>query len=268
MDDIELLLKETYKHFEKNFAGVEELEEVTEESIVSEVNAEIPATPGLLYHIQKNKGVFVLRLMKSSNLRADFTNVTESPESYPSLRLINGNDVITPKFFMMDNILQAEIIADHLHNRRFPVNEELMCSISDPGFSWWLRPQDQGFQICFSTSLGLDDRCIKLGPLGDQSLAIRNFRTLEHLITSAGLSLDVTNEIGRVSFKDPGAFLSEELKDLFELGIVGEGLFGLFKMLAKRLKNHHELEGSWLYLQELASVRRFWIQVQYDLSQC
>lgn len=268
MDDIELLLKETYKHFEKNFANPEALEEVTEDSFVEEVNAEIPSTPGILYHIQKNKGIFVLRLMKSKNLRADFTDVTESPENYPSLRLINGNEITTPKFFMMDNEFQAEVICDQLHNRRFPVNEELMCSINDPGFSWWLKPLDQGFQICFSTSLGIDDRCIKLGPLGDQRLAIKNFQTLELLITSAGLNLEVTNEIGRVSFRDPGAFLSEELKDLFELGIVGEGLVGLFKMLAKRLKNHQDLEGSWLYLQELASVRRFWIQVQYDLSQC
>lgn len=267
MDDISLLLRETYNHFEKHFAA-SSTEEITEESTVDVVNAEIPETPGILYHVQKNKGVFVLRLMKSANLRRDYTYVTENPDSYPSLRLINGSEVVTPKFFMMDNLLQAEVICDLLHNRRFPVQEELMCSINDPGFSWWLRPQSSGFQICFSTSLGLDESCIKLGPLGDQQLAIKNFRQLENIISSAGLTLEVANEVGRVSFSDPGAFLSEELKDLFELGVVGEGLVGLFKLLASRLKNHQELESAWLYLQELASVRRFWIQIQYDLSQC
>lgn len=267
MDDIELLLRETYKHFDKHYASSSE-EEITEDSTVEVINAEVPSTPGILYHIQKTKGVFVLRLMKSTDLRADYTQVTQNPDNYPSLRLINGSEVITPKFFMMENFLQAEIICDHLHNRRFPVQEELMCNISDPGFSWWLKPISSGFQICFSMSLGLNDHCIKLGPLGDQRLAVRNFRLLERLISSAGLSLDVANEVGRVSFSDPGAFLSEELKDLFELGLVGEGLMGLFKLLASRLKNHQDLESAWLYLQELASVRRFWIQVQYDLSQC
>lgn len=267
MDDIELLLRETYKHFDQNFAA-SSMDEITEESTVEVINAEVPSTAGILYHIQKTKGVFVLRLMKSTDLRSDYTEVTQNPDKYPSLRLINGNEVITPKFFMMDNFLQAEIICDQLHNRRFPVQEELMCNISDPGFSWWLKPRTAGFQICFSMSLGMDESCIKLGPLGDQQLAVKNFRKLEHLITSAGLSLDVANEVGRVSFSDPGAFLSEELKDLFELGLVGEGLIGLFKLLASRLKNHQDLESAWLYLQELASVRRFWIQVQYDLAQC
>lgn len=268
MDDISLFLQETYKHFDKHFAHKEEIE-ITEDSRVEESFAEIPATTGILYHIQKTKGVFVLRLMKSGDLRSDFSAIVNNPESYPSLRLINGSEVITPKFFMMDNILQAEIICDGLHNRRFPVNEELMCNISDPGFSWWLKPKSSGFQLCFSMSLGIDETSIKLGPLGDQQLAVKNFRMLEHLITKAGLSLDVTNEVGRVNFSDPGAFLSDELKDLFELGMVGEGLEGLFKLLANRLKHHYQdLESSWLYLQELASVRRFWIQVQYDLSQC
>lgn len=267
MDDISLLLRETYNHFDKHFAS-SSTEEITEDSFVEVPNAEVPATPGILYHIQRNKGVFVLRLMKSSNLRNDYTFVTDNPDHYPSLRLINGNEVITPKFFMMENFYQAEVICDLLHNRRFPVQEELMCNISDPGFSWWLKPKSEGFQICFSMSLGTDDNCIKLGPLGDQQLAIRNFRKLENIITLAGLSLEVTNEVGRVSFSDPGAFLSEELKDLFELGLVGEGLTGLFKLLASRLKNHQDLESAWLYLQELASTRRFWIQVQFDLSQC
>jgi len=267
MDDISLLLSETYKHFDKHFAD-SSIDEITEESTVEAINAEIPTTPGILYHIQKTKGIFVLRLMKSSNLRDDYTLVTDNPDDYPSLRLINGSEVVTPKFFMMDNLFQAEVICDHLHNRRFPVQEELMCNISDPGFSWWLRPTNSGFQICFSMSLGLDENCIKLGPLGDQRLAVKNFQLLERLITSAGLSLDVANEVGRVSFSDPGLFLSEELKDLFELGVVGDGLIGLFKLLASRLKNHQDLETSWLYLQELASVRRFWIQVQYDLTQC
>lgn len=267
MDDISLLLQETYKHFDQHFAS-KQCEEITEDSIVEVVNAEIPTTAGILYHIQRNKGVFVLRLMKSSNLRADFTAITQHPENYPSLRLCSEGAIITPKFFMMDNILQAEIICDGLHNRRFPVKEELMCNISDPGFSWWLKPKTNGFQICFSMSLGPDENSIKLGPLGDQQLAVRNFRQLEHLVTKAGLNLDVTNEVGRVNFADPGAFLSEELKNLFELGMVGEGLEALFKLLAKRLKQQQDLESSWLYLQELASVRRFWIQVQYDLSQC
>ncbi len=40
----------------------------------------------------------------------------------------------------------------------------------------------------------------------------------------------------------------------------------LFKLLSKKADSDGTLESLWYYFQELASIRRFWIQVQYDLE--
>jgi hypothetical protein len=61
-------------------------------------------------------------------------------------------------------------------------------------------------------------------------------------------------------------FILDELQDFFEYGILGQGIRDLFKLLIKRLQNHSDLETLWIYLQELSAMRRFWIQINYDIS--
>lgn len=260
MDDIEFLVNETFKHFEQNFAHLEESGElVMKEDIVNQV--EYPATAGVIYHVQKSTSIFVIRTFVSENIREDFFKIAESPEDYPSLRLLEGaNQEIEGrlKFFIVDNLFQAEIIHDQINNRRFPIHEELICNISDPGFSWWLTKKEKGFQLAFTMSVASEEDTIKLGPMGDRELAIRNFQTFEDLVTKAGLEMNIQNEINRVQFTDCDPFLQEELKDIFEFGVITDSMQELFRSLGNMT--------TWLYFQELAAVRRFWIQIQYDLN--
>lgn len=268
MDEIELLVEETYRHFQLHFEKEEILVDVPETQEEEVGTALFPEGPGLIYHIQKSTSVFVIRTMPSKNVREDFFRILETPEDYPSLRLLEGSaDAVEKrlKFFMVENPSEAEIIHDQLHNRRFPINEEMMCNLSDPGFSWWLTKKDHGFQISFTMSVASEDS-LKLGPLGDKEFAMRNFQTLGQLISSAGLDINVQNEINRVQFADCEQFILEELKDIFEFGVITQTLKDLFKILAKRCPDASLLEESWYYLHELAAMRRFWIQVQFDLN--
>lgn len=268
MDEIELLVEETYRHFQLNFEkGMESepavIEERAEETIIS-----FPEGPGIIYHVQKTTSVFVIRTMVSQNVREDFFKIIETPENYPSLRLLESNtDQIEKrlKFFVVENPSEAEIIHDQLHNRRFPVHEEMMCNLSDPGFSWWLTKKENGFQLSFTMSVA-DEHSTKLGPLGDKELAISNFQTLGQLISSAGLDINVQNETNRVQFTDCEEFILEELKDIFEFGVITQTLKDLFKILARKCEDSSQLEGPWYYLHELAAMRRFWIQIQFDLN--
>jgi hypothetical protein len=107
---------------------------------------------------------------------------------------------------------------------------------------------------------------VKLGPLGDKELALRNFQALEALVTSAGIEMNIQNETNRVQFTDCEEFILEELKDVFEFGVITETLTDLFKLLAKKVKTNSDLQTSWFYLQEVAAMRRFWIQIQYDIN--
>lgn len=272
MDEIELLVEETYRHFEQQFPEGELVEDgemrMREEGEIKEL---LPDTPGVIYHIQKTSSIFVIRTFISRNIRLDYEMILSKPEDFPSLRLLEGGDLdLTHKlrFFLVENPHQAEIIHDHLNNRRFPIHEEMMCNLSDPGFSWWLTSKGQGFQISFNLSV-TDETTVKLGPLGDQQMALKNFQALENLVTSVGLELSMQNEVNRVQFAEGEEILMEELRELFEFGVVGNSMRDLFKILARGAGDLSTLETTWFYLQELAAMRRFWIQIQYDLTpQC
>ncbi len=269
MDEIELLVAETFKHFHENYGQ----NEVTDSPFMMPEGEEeetlFPEGPGILYHVQKSKSVFVVRTMVSQNIREDYKQIMDRPEDYPSLRLLEGGieDLATKlKFFIVENPFQAEIIHDQLHNRRFPIDEEMMCNLSDPGFSWWLTKKPKGFQLAFTMSVASDENTVKLGPLGDRELAVRNFQVLEELITSAGIGMNIQNEMNRVQFTDCEEFILEELKDVFEFGVVTQTLTDIFKILSKQVQDKGPLETTWFYLQELAAMRRFWIQIQFDLN--
>ncbi|WP_408097634.1 hypothetical protein ACJVC5_01600 [Peredibacter sp. HCB2-198] len=277
MDEIELLVNETFKHFDSNFGegremmepmSIEDMEGYSQEEIPQEENNEFPEGPGLIYHVQKATSVFVVRTFVSQNIREDYIQILERPENYPSLRLLEGGieDLAHRlKFFMVEESSQAEIIHDQIHNRRFPMREEMMCNISDPGFSWWLTKKQKGFQISFTMSVASED-IIKLGPLGDRELAIRNFQSLESLVTSAGIEMNIQNETNRVQFNDCEEFILEELKDVFEFGVITDTMTDLFRILSKQTNDVSSLQTTWFYLQELAAMRRFWIQIQFDLN--
>ena len=279
MDDIERMVNETYKDFHERFPEQPPREPIVRTPVVilevpemapleHDVN-ELPVDPGLIYHLQKTQSLFVIRTLVSENIRDDYEKILRNPEEYPSLRLLEGGPGDLEKklrFFLLDNHLQAEVIHDQICNRRFPVNEEIMCNLSDPGFSWWLTKKSNGFQLSFTLSVTAEEEAVKLGPIGDHQLALKSFQTMEALLQEAGLELNIQNETNRVQFNDGEELLIEELKDMFEFGVLGEGMMNLFKLLARRTADHSQLETLWLYFQEIAAMRRFWIQVQYDLG--
>lgn len=268
MDEIELLVAETFRHFNENYAGIIEEAALPKEDFGHGDALTIPDGPGVIYHVQKSTSVFVIRTMVSANMREDLNLIFEQPENYPSLRLLEGGDKEIShklKFFIVENPSQAEIIHDQLHNRRFPINEEMMCNLSDPGFSWWLTKKERGFQLAFTMSVSSHDT-IKIGPLGDRELALKNFHAFEQLVLDAGLKMNIQNEMNRVQFADCEEFILEELKDIFEFGAITQTLKDIFKILSKKCSNKNALEETWFYLQELAAMRRFWIQIQYDIQ--
>lgn len=268
MDEIQLLVEETYKHYERFFETGEIAPSAPMPVQIDDEAASFPEGPGVIYHIQKSTSVFVIRTMVSENIREDYFKILEAPEDYPSLRLLESGDEDVQsrlKFFMVENQGEAEIIHDQLHNRRFPIHEEMMCNLSDPGFSWWLTKKEDGFQLSFTMSVA-PENTIKLGPLGDKELALRNFQTFESLVSSAGIDINIQNETNRVQFTDCEEFILEELKDIFEFGVITQTLKDLFKILARRSQDVTQLEGCWFYLHELAAMRRFWIQIQFDLN--
>ena len=263
MDEIETLVAETYRHFNDHYQP-----ETRHPSAEDDLFAEIPDGPGLLYHLQKSPSIFVIRTLVSQNIRDDYRMIIADPGNYPSLRLVGDeSDDITShlKFFSVESAPEAEIIHDQLNNRRFPVFEETLCNISDPGFSWWLTKVNGSFQLAFNLA-SQDETTVKLGPLGDQQLAVKNFGILADMFDHLGLDYSIQNEGTRIIFGDENALIQEEFQSIFEFGEMGEGLKNIFKIIARRYPDTSNIETCWYYLKEVAAVRRFWIQIQYDLT--
>ena len=119
MDEIELLVNETFKHFDTNFGegremmdpvSIEEMQGYHQEELPQEEENEFPEGPGIIYHVQKTKSVFVVRTFVSQNIRQDYVQILEKPEDYPSLRLLEGGleDLAHRlKFFIVEEASQA-----------------------------------------------------------------------------------------------------------------------------------------------------------------
>lgn len=277
MDDIQFLLTETLSHFDKNYPEKDSLVVNPDEysfawdSEQSSESEGLPETAGLLYHIQKSTSLFVIRTFISSNIRRDYDEVVNSPENYPSLRLIETDSIedlsAKLRFFTVDNLCHAELIHEYVNNRRFPRFEENVCNISDPGFSWWMVKKEKKFQVALTLSLSSEDGMIKLGPLGDHQVALKRMSEFESLLSDVGLALNFQMETNRFVVEgSEDDLLMDDLRDLFEFGVIGDDLANLFRLLAIKLPSDPRLETTWFYFEELAAMRRFWIQTFYDLT--
>ncbi|GEM_PF-1184609 len=277
MDDIQFLLTETLSHFDKNFSELDS-ENTNHDDFTfdwqnggaEEKEDALPESAGLFYHIQKSTSLFVIRTFVSENIRKDYADILKNPENYPSLRLMENEATETSeklRFFVVENTCHAEIIHEYVKNRRFPRFEENICNISDPGFSWWMVKKTNRFQIALTLSLSASDNMIKLGPLGNHQIALRRMGDFESLLNDVGLPLNFQMETNRFAVDgDSDDVLMDDLRDLFEYGVVGADLANLFRMLAHKLSKDPRVETTWIYFEELAAMRRFWIQAFYDLG--
>ena len=94
-DDISFLVEETFKDLQRAnqvnqttniddiiFAHTPKLDDHQSNFIAPE------EVPGVLYYVQKNASTFVVRVLPSDNLALDYKKIVDSPEDYPSLRLL------------------------------------------------------------------------------------------------------------------------------------------------------------------------------------
>ena len=160
-DDISFLVQETFKDAEQN----------SKKRFFPKFGAQddLPETAGVLYHVQQNASTFVVRVLPSKNIRADFKNIKKHPDLYPNMRL--DDELIEQgelRYFECDSIQLARSVKLNLANKRFPTFEENVFNVSDPGDSWWMATGEGELKIYFKLSRTEKlHRLTKLGPLGD-----------------------------------------------------------------------------------------------------
>ena len=219
--------------------------------------------PGVAFYLEIGPNTFCLRAVSTDDLEEVFDLIESGhPPVRQALRMEEGRSP-APRVmaFPTDSKASAEILVDHLANRRYPLREDFLCNLSDPGFSWWMDFNQNHLQIFFqscSVDRAVDFVC--LGPMGDPVIARRRlnqalpflknyFLIDEFSVTEKAIGLSVTTadcpNFGL--FKE--VFLSGEVelkKGIFPPDSQGKTLF--------------------LYFRELALKRRFWCQIEEVLA--
>lgn len=279
-NDIDALVKETINHSSGLSSDLDKSSvrdpfldfNMTADLDVTEFDLPLQA-PGVFYHLEKKASTFVVRILDSYDLSLDYPKILKAPENYPSLRLV-GDDNFNVKehlqFFECDLLELARGIKAELANKRFPIFEERVFNVSDPGDSWWVKADSDEIKIFFKLSRTESiDSLVKLGPLGDTKRATEVFNQLYGYFKMIFPVKDYSSAHGQFSIK------SEENHPMFKsfCRILTEGDSGfefweyLRNLEARSLDKPYldSLKEANLFLMELANLRRFWMKIQKQL---
>lgn len=226
------------------------------EEITEEINPiEYPQKCGLVFNIVKSSSTFSLRGVITDNISDTFEAALRGDKTTLKALRIDENEVAQSLYYEVENLDVAQVLYDQIFNKRFPLEEDLICNISDPGFSWWYQRSDDAIRINFkSHKLEGNGQRLKLGPIGDVCIASILFGRLEKLLENKMglLEYNISEKHFIIKPKDRFHKIFDELTNLFEEGELDRDA-QLLRDLDGTLK---------LYLNELAVIRKFWLNVE------
>ncbi len=195
-----------------------------------------PARPGLVYEIEKDADSFQIKGLSTldMSLQPDFSF-----------------------FFETDYIELAQVLENQIVGKRFCFQEERVYNLSDPGMSWWLVQGQFGFKLFFQNIYFDHPNIMKLGPLGDSQLALKNLETSlpffqENLQVK---SWDLNKKFFSLEVAQAGS-LFWALQKLFSEGVLEKSLEELRESLPLTQK---------YWWKEMATIRAFWLSLESQL---
>ncbi len=227
--------------------------------------ADFPEAPGVVYHLQIGVSTFAIRAIATADIDETMIYLRSGePSLLAALKLSASEDEFQDLsnigFFETESLELAQMVTDQLANRRFPRIEDQLCNLSDPGFSWWLKEEENKFTIYYkSHGLGREERFLKLGPVGDRMIHSKRMQSLRPLLQ------------GLFPIKE---WVSTD--KVFSVECVGNHPgFELFKRLfthGQWPKDHAAFGANrlgvtlYLHLQEVSTMRAFWAQVDSEVK--
>lgn len=242
-----------------------------EENIAPPVYVSLyPETPGVIYKIHNGPSTFCVRGYTTHNIKEAFVDLLNHESSKrPILKLGHDDDSSTVLFFETSTFELAESVREQIINRRFPHQEDAVCNISDPGFSWWMDESSisengikQGrFEIFFkSHGINRADKYLQLGPIGDGSVAALRMNQAKTLLRSSF-------PISEFSCDDKSITIASQKPD--HLGFISfKNIFleGINNTTLENFPDNSMGRTLFYYFHELAIVRKFWIEVKTKLG--
>jgi hypothetical protein len=263
MDEISKLVDETFNLLESPQFYQE----------IQSANLELPEeVPGVLYYIQRNSGTFVIRIYPSHNLAKDFADITINPKITKKLRMDSKdlesiNDI---KFFECDCFELAKMIQESLGNQRFPLFEENVINVSDPGYSWWMSGTENSIRIYFKLSKTAElDSLFKIGPLGDPKLAMKRFALLQDYFAVIFPLSVFASAHGQLHMEvSEGTPLFWEFQNLLKEGDASFDFWDFLQTMEAQMSGTEvckNIQKANYYLMQLSVKRKFWKVIQEDI---
>lgn len=254
--DFDMLAQETIRLSETlALQGELPFEESIEET--SDEAASV-AGPGVVFYFDHGVSTYCLKGIASDDLEWEQELlVKRDPKFLDQFRLKEDWDINSFMFYPTESVIDAEIIADQILGKRFPKQEAMLCNLSDPGFSWWLREKDNEFEIYYqSQTIERDRDLVQLGPLGDPMLAERRFSVCLNLVKEmfSVNEFSSTHKSFKVSCSQRSDSGFQQFKDVF--------LYGRFTSDRDFGSLTHAERSFYLFIREVALLRRFWLYIE------
>lgn len=254
-------IKERMKQYLANDSYIQFDEEVENSS--SAPQFKIPESPGLIYRICESAGTYIVRSVYVDDISREMKLIHKdyTDQNYAKLRIDEEAELQNLRFFQSETIEQAEVLHELFSNRRLPKEEDVLCNISDPGFSWWLDVQPGKCTIYFkSHGVECAQNYLKLGPLSDINVFRRRMRQLNEILQahSCGMSIIEDDNSLNINVTKGSSVFFDALQKLILKGELPEDseLVGvLFRHLTLRF-----------FLKEVAIVRTFWLEIESVLN--
>jgi len=253
----ESFLKETAQSESFDIDALWEVDSVEFEDKDGGFNNLVPISPGIIFNLEIGKSTFCIRGFASQNLAQDYDDLILQNRGLRSLIRLSDEaskkEILDSVFYFETSCVEtAEVLVDQIMNRRFPLQDELLFNISDPGFYWWLQENENEFKISFRTPVIERDKNFEcLGPLGDNKISIARFFDLFSLFKKEFGILNLkSDEKTLVFLKSPSD--STKHKNFRKFLSEGENFFSLNEELSPTL---------FFFIEELTSTRRFWLLI-------
>lgn len=231
---------------------------------------EYPKSAGVIYKIDSGASTFCVRGFTTTDIKQEFDHLEKNLSDKKSLlKLENEDDLSEIVFFPTQSIELAEAIKEQIINRRFPHQEDAVCNISDPGFSWWMDSGDDKeagtssgrFEIFFRAhSVNRAEKYIQLGPIGDGAIAALRMNQARNLLRSSFPISEYScdEKSFTVASQKPDHLSFASFKNIFLLGENNTQI--------ENFPDNSVGRALYYYFHELAIVRKFWIEVKTKLG--
>ena len=211
---------------------------------------------GVIYRVDRSGQTFVIRMFISEDLAHNLKDLSDNPETYPSLRLINADDDIFNQVHHFEcDLRMAKYLKSLFAGKRFPVKEEDILNVSDPGYSLWLK-DDEGIEIFFKLSQITEIKNLtKLGPIAHIEDLLEEFET--HKVDFNRFFEVQELAINPTSFK-LRAMKTPAFKDFIQFFKTGVMTADFSKLISDTEMGR--------VFKRIAFARKFWLEIGKDLE--